>query len=72
MLKFKYLFSAFCMLVAMTMATSAFAQNIMSGEQRGRTPGPGARIHRTGRRRHVAGGKPQLPPTKPMTATRER
>ena len=30
MLKFKYLFSAFCMLVAMTMATSAFAQNILT------------------------------------------
>lgn len=30
MLKFKYVFSAFCMLVAMTMATSAIAQNILS------------------------------------------
>ena len=29
MLKFKYVFSAFCMLVAMTMATSAIAQNIL-------------------------------------------
>ena len=43
MLKSKYAFSAFCLLVAMTMATSAFAQNILSVssgvEPRGREHG---------------------------------
>ena len=43
MLKSKYAFSAFCMLVAMTMATGAFAQNILSVssgvEPRGREHG---------------------------------
>ena len=55
MLKFKYVFSAFCMLVAMTMATSAIAQNILSVssgvEPRAREHG----YNRRGRRHHVAG-----------------
>ena len=42
-MKSRFAFSALCMLVAMTMATGAFAQGVFPGNQRHRIQGPGHR-----------------------------
>ena len=55
-MKTRFVFSAFCMLVAMTMATGAFAQGTFQVSSR-RHAGPDERPHGGGRRYHAGAHK---------------